>query len=125
MKAPFIFMNEESEYFYIFPNVFFSKSKGAFLQTKKNRLWPFYLKWYFVKNYHTFFLMDYGFAPCECFDKKRISKEGVQIQIRRMQEELDIICRRKDKCCLNRLPLNYLTPEKLFKFIDYTMSHEN
>lgn len=29
MKAPFIFMNEESEYFYIFPNVFFSKSKGA------------------------------------------------------------------------------------------------
>lgn len=48
MKAPFIFMNEESEYFYIFPNVFFSKSKGAF------------------------------FA-----NKKRISKEGVQIQIRR------------------------------------------
>lgn len=46
MKAPFIFMNEESEYFYIFPNVF----------------------------------------------------------------------------CLNRLPLNYLTPEKLFKFIDYTIS---
>lgn len=42
--------------------------------------------------------MDYGFAPCE-----RISKEGVQIQIRR-----------KDKCCLNR----FLTP-------DYTMSHEN
>ena len=69
--------------------------------------------------------MDYGFAPCESFDKKRISKEGVQIQIRRMQEELDIICRRKDKCCLNRLPLNYLTPEKLFKIIDYAMSHEN
>lgn len=68
MKAPFIFMNEESEYFYIFPNVFFSKSKGAFF------------------------------------------------------EELDIICRRKGKCCLNRLPLNYLTPEKLFKFIDYTIS---
>lgn len=91
MKAPFIFMNEESEYFYIFPNVFFSKSKGAFLQTKKNRLWPFYLKWYFVKNYHTFFLMDYGFAPCECFDKKRKSKEGVQIQIRRMQKKRQML----------------------------------
>lgn len=63
MKAPFIFMNEESEYFYIFPNVFFSKSKGAFFANKK-----------------------------------------------------------KGKCCLNRLPLNYLTPEKLFKFIDYTIS---
>ena len=122
MKAPFIFMNEESEYFYIFPNVFFSKSKGAFFANKKNRLWPFYLKWYFVKNYHTFFLMDYGFAPCESFDKKRISKEDVQIQVRRMHEELDIICRRKGKCCLNRLPLNYLTPEKLFNFIDYTIS---
>lgn len=35
MKAPFIFMNEESEYFYIFPNVFFSKSKGAFFANKK------------------------------------------------------------------------------------------
>lgn len=31
MKAPFIFMNEESEYFYIFPNVFFSKSKDGTL----------------------------------------------------------------------------------------------
>lgn len=108
MKTPYIFMNDESEYFYIFPNVFFSKSKGAFFANKKNKLWPFYLKGYFVKNYHTFFLMDYGFAPCECFDKKRISKEGVQIQIRRMQEDLDIICRRKDKCCLSRLPLKYL-----------------
>lgn len=67
MKAPFIFMNEESEYFYIFPNVFFSKSKDGTLS-------------------------KIIFAPCECFDKKRISKEGVQIQIRR-----------KDKCCLNRL----------------------
>ena len=26
MKAPFIFMNTDSEYFYIFPDVFFSKS---------------------------------------------------------------------------------------------------
>lgn len=25
MKAPFIFMNTDSEYFYIFPDVFFSK----------------------------------------------------------------------------------------------------
>lgn len=56
MKAPFIFMNEESEYFYIFPNVFFSKSKGAF------------------------------FA-----NKKRISKEGVQIQIRRMREKTNVV----------------------------------
>lgn len=58
MKTPYIFMNDESEYFYIFPNVFFSKSKGAFFANKKNKLWPFYLKGYFVK--------------------KRISKEGVQ-----------------------------------------------
>lgn len=35
MKAPYIFMNNESEYFYIFPNVFFSKSKHAFFANKK------------------------------------------------------------------------------------------
>jgi hypothetical protein len=35
MKAPFIFMNTDSEYFYIFPDVFFSKSNGGFLQIGK------------------------------------------------------------------------------------------
>lgn len=61
-------MNDESEYFYIFPNVFFSKSKGAFFANKKNKLWPFYLKGYFVKKYHTFFLMDDFF---HCFPEKQ------------------------------------------------------
>jgi hypothetical protein len=36
--------------------------------------------------------------------------------------KMDILCLKKGKESLNRLPLNYLTPEKLFKFIDYTMS---
>jgi hypothetical protein len=63
MKAPFIFMNEESEYFYIFPNVFFSKSKHAFFANKKNKLWPYYLKYYFFRNSSPFYLMGYGLAP--------------------------------------------------------------
>lgn len=37
MKAPFIFMNTDSEYFYIFPDVFFSKSGGAFIVNRKNK----------------------------------------------------------------------------------------
>ena len=54
-------MNDESEYFYIFPNVFFSKSKGAFFANKKNKLWPYYLKYYFflivsLKNKNVFFV---------------------------------------------------------------------
>ena len=38
MKAPFIFMNTDSEYFYIFPDVFFSKSGGAFIVNRKNNI---------------------------------------------------------------------------------------
>lgn len=37
MKAPFIFMNTDSEYFYIFPDVFFSKSGGAFIVNRKKQ----------------------------------------------------------------------------------------
>lgn len=50
MKAPFIFMNTDSEYFYIFPDVFFSKSGGAFIVNRKNKQWPFYLRDYFLKQ---------------------------------------------------------------------------
>lgn len=77
--------------FTYFQTYFSPNLRALFSQTKKNKLWPFYLKGYFVKT----------FTRCK-------SK----------QEE----CRRKDKCCLSRLPLKYLTPEKLFKSINYTMS---
>jgi hypothetical protein len=66
--------------------------------------------------------MGYGLAPCEGFSNDKISKEQIKIEIRKIQGEMDILCLKKGKESLNRLPLNYLTPEKLFKFIDYTMS---
>lgn len=122
MKAPYIFMNEKSEYFYIFPNVFFSKSRGAFFANKKNNLWPYYLKYYFLRNSSPFYLMGYGLAPCEGFSNDKISKERVKIEIRKLHGEMDISCMKKGKESLNRLPMDYLTPEKLFKFINYTMS---
>lgn len=66
--------------------------------------------------------MDYGLAPCEGFSNDKISKERVKIEIRKLHGEMDISCMKKGKESLNRLPMDYLTPEKLFKFINYTMS---
>lgn len=122
MKAPYIFMNSESEYFYIFPDVFFSKSGGAFIVNRKNKQWPFYLRDYFLKNYKTFYLMGYGFAPCEGFSNKNISDERFKIRTIREREEIDIFCQYKGKECLTRLFLDRLTPAKLFYYINYTMS---
>lgn len=59
---------------------FFSKSGGAFIVNRKNKQWPFYLRDYFLKNYKTFYLMGYGFAPCEGFSNKNISDERFKIR---------------------------------------------
>lgn len=122
MKAPFIFMNTDSEYFYIFPDVFFSKSGGAFIVNRKNKQWTFYLRDYFLKNYKTFYLMGYGFAPCEGFSNKNISNERFKIRTIREREEIDILCQFKGRECLTRLFLDRLIPAKLFYYINYTMS---
>lgn len=62
--------------------------------------------------------MGCGLAPCEGFSNDKISKERVKIEIRKLHGEMDISCMKKGK----ELPMDYLTPEKLFKFINYTMS---
>ena len=121
MKAPFIFMNTDSEYFYIFPDVFFSKSGGAFIVNRKNKKWTFYLRNYFLKNYKTFYLMDYGFAPCEGFSNKNISGERFKIRTIREQEEIGIFYPQKGRACSTRLFLDRLTPTKLFYYINYNM----
>jgi hypothetical protein len=102
--------------------VFFSKSGGAFIVNRKNKKWTFYLRNYFLKNYKTFYLMDYGFAPCEGFSNKNISEERFKIRTIREQEEIDIFCQYKGKKCLTRLFLDRLTPAKLFYYINYAMS---
>jgi len=121
MKAPFIFMNTDSEYFYIFPDVFFSKSGGAFIVNRKNKKWTFYLRNYFLKNYKTFYLMDYGFSPCEGFSNKNISGERFKIRTIREQEEIGIFYPQKGRACSTRLLLDRLTPSELFYYINYNM----
>jgi hypothetical protein len=66
--------------------------------------------------------MGYGFAPCEGFSNKNISDERFKIRTIKDRGELDIFCQMKGKGCLTRIPLNYLTPAKLFYYINYTMS---
>lgn len=101
MKAPFIFMNTDSEYFYIFPDVFFSKSNGGFFANRKNKQWPFYLKNYFLMHYKTFYLMGYGFAPCEGFSNKNISDERFKIRTIKDRGELDIFLPNEGKRMFN------------------------
>lgn len=108
--------------FTYFQTYFFQKAGALFFANKKNNLWPYYLKYYFLRNSSPFYLMGYGLAPCEGFSNDKISKERVKIEIRKLHGEMDISCMKKGKESLNRLPMDYLTPEKLFKFINYTMS---
>lgn len=83
---------------------------------------PYYLKYYFLRNSGPFYLMGYGFAPCEGFSNKNISEERFKIRTIREREEIDILCQHKGRECLTRLLLDRLTPAKLFYYINYTMS---